>query len=87
MSYHLAKDQNLARELYKDLAAYKTVDDLNVSELEKLPRLNAFIYESLRIYPPAPIPAGRICPPQGVTVDGCFIPGGVLTFDKAEAKG
>jgi cytochrome P450 len=77
MSYHLTKDHNLASELYKELSAYKTIDDLNASELEKLPLLNAFIYESLRIYPPAPIPAGRICPPEGVTIRGCFIPGGV----------
>lgn len=80
MSYHLTKDHDLADQLAKELSVFKTVNDLNVSELEKLPLLNAFIYECLRFYPPAPIPAGRICPPQGVTIDGYFIPGGVRPF-------
>jgi len=80
MSYHLTKDRDLADQLAKELSIYTTVDDLHISELEKLPLLNAFIHESLRFYPPAPIPAGRICPPQGVTIEGHFIPGGVCPF-------
>ena len=82
MCYHLAKHHDLIVEMAKELSAYQTVDELNLNELEKLPLFNAVIYESLRVYPPAPIPAGRICPPQGIIIDGCFIPGGVRLFNK-----
>ena len=78
ISYHLAKDHNLIDQLAKELSPYKTVEDLNLNELEKLPLFNAVLFECLRMYPPVPIPVGRICPPQGVTIEGCFIPGGVL---------
>ena len=80
ISYHLAKDHNLIDQLAKELSPYKTVDDLNLHELEKLPLFNAVLFECLRMYPPVPIPTARICPPQGVTIDGCFIPGGVLAI-------
>jgi len=82
MSYHLTKDRDMGNKLATELSSYQTVDDLSASELEKLPLLNAFIFECLRFYPPAPIPAGRICPPEGVTIDGCFIPGGVSPGEK-----
>ena len=81
ISYHLAKDHNLVNELAKELSAYKTVEDLNLNELEKLPLFNAVLFECLRMYPPVPIPTGRICPPQGITLNGCFIPGGVLPLN------
>lgn len=81
ISYHLAKDRNLFNELAKELSVYKTVEDLNLNELEKLPLFNAVLLECLRMYPPIPIPTGRICPSQGITINGCFIPGGVLPLN------
>src|SRR5277367_73572 len=78
ISYRLAKDHNLINKLAKELSSYKTIDDLNLTELEKLPLLNAVLLECLRLYPPAPFPTGRICPHGGITIEGSFIPSGVL---------
>jgi len=78
ISYRLAKDHDLINKLAKELSSYKTIDDLNLNELEKLPLLSAVLLECLRLYPPAPFPTGRICPQEGITIEGCFIPGGVL---------
>jgi len=77
ISYHLANNHNLVAQLAKELAPYKTIEDLNVNELEKLPLLNAVLFECLRMYPPIPIPTARVCPSKGITIDGCFIAGGV----------
>ena len=67
-------------ELAKELAEYKNLSDLRVKELEKLPLLNAFIHEAMRIYPPIPAPIGRVCPPQGTILGGYYIPGGVTSM-------
>jgi cytochrome P450 len=77
ISYQLAKTPSLIEEIAKELSQYNTLDDLNLMELEKLPLLNAVIHECMRMYPPVPLSVGRICPPQGTTVGGNFIPGGV----------
>ena len=77
LSYLLTKHSNLIGELAKELSVYKDIEDLKFTELEKLPLLNAIIYEGMRIFPPVPAPIGRVCPPQGTTLGGYFIPGGV----------
>jgi cytochrome P450 len=74
ISYQLAKTPSLIQEIAKELSQYNTLDDLNLMELEKLPLLNAVIHECMRMYPPVPLSVGRICPPQGTTVGGYFIP-------------
>jgi cytochrome P450 len=72
ISNQLTKDRDLIKQLAKELSPYKSVD-LNLRELEKLPLFNAVHFECLRMFPPVPIPTARICPPQGVTIEGCFI--------------
>jgi len=86
ISYRLAKDHNLIGNLAKELSSYNSVDDLSLNELEKLPLLNAVILESLRLYPPAPFPTGRICPPQGITLEKYFIPAGVLPSNNIDSE-
>jgi len=39
--------------------------------------LNAVIREVLRLYPPIPLPMGRVASPGGTTLGGYYIPGGV----------
>jgi cytochrome P450 len=78
ISYELAKHPEYFSKLYQEVEKYKTVDELQSSELEKLPLLNAVIRESLRLYPPVAGPvATRQCPPEGTNLGGYFIPGGV----------
>lgn len=78
ISYELAKHPEYFPKLYQEVEKYKTVDELQSSELEKLPILNAVIRESLRLYPPIAGPLStRQCPPEGTDLGGYFIPGGV----------
>jgi cytochrome P450 len=76
--YQLAKHPGLISELAKEVSRYNSIDDMKFTELEKLPLLNAVIRECLRMYPTVPAPIGRVCPPQGTTIGGYAIPGGVL---------
>jgi len=77
ISYQMAKSPSLNTELANELSQYKTFEDLNLMELEKLPLLNAVIHECMRMYHPVSLSVGRICPPQGTTAGEYFIPGGV----------
>jgi cytochrome P450 len=44
---------------------------------QHLPFLVACIKESLRLFPPAPQFLTRVTPPEGRTIDGYFVPGGM----------
>ena len=52
-------------------------EDIRLDQLEKLPYLNAVIYEGLRLCPPVPIILPRLAPQQGDEVSGTWLPGGV----------
>jgi cytochrome P450 len=43
---------------------------------QHLPYFAACIKESLRLHPPAPNLFARLCPPEGKTIDGVYLPGG-----------
>lgn len=49
-------------------------------QLQALPYLNALIYETLRLHPSIPSGGLRITPPQGLDIDGTFIPGGTTVI-------
>jgi len=48
------------------------------AESQSLPYLDACIKEAFRMHPAAGLPLERITPPQGIEIDGRFIPGGVI---------
>lgn len=75
--YQLAKNPQYIDKITDELSVYSNIDSLKPKELEKLPYLNAVIRESLRVNPPYPSPLGRVCPKEGRTLNGHFIPGGV----------
>jgi cytochrome P450 len=47
------------------------------SSLKDLPVLNACIHETLRLHPPAFSSLPRITPPEGMRIDGLWVPGNV----------
>ncbi|KAK6371295.1 hypothetical protein LTS17_009026 [Exophiala oligosperma] len=48
------------------------------AESQNLPYLDACIKEAFRMHPAAGLPLERITPPQGIEIDGHFIPGGTI---------
>lgn len=49
--------------------------DYNYSDLSNLKHLNGVINETLRLFPPVPTSLPRLTPPEGLHIDGTFIPG------------
>ncbi|KAI9150680.1 Cytochrome P450 monooxygenase ABA1 [Paramyrothecium foliicola] len=50
---------------------------VRLDEAKQLPYVQAVIYEGLRLNPPASLLAMKQTPPEGDTIDGIFVPGGV----------
>ncbi|KAG9776578.1 benzoate 4-monooxygenase cytochrome-like protein P450, partial [Aureobasidium melanogenum] len=48
------------------------------AESQQLPYLDACIKEAFRMHPAAGLPLERVTPPQGIEIDGHFIPGGTI---------
>ncbi|KAI1363787.1 cytochrome P450 [Xylaria arbuscula] len=51
------------------------VGDFVFTELSSLKHLNGVINEALRLFPPVPTILPRLTPPEGLNIDGTFIPG------------
>jgi cytochrome P450 len=76
--YELSCHPEWQDKLRSELLAAKLDDKgYEVSELYKLPILNAVIDETLRLHPPAIAGMPRITPPEGATIDGLSLPGNV----------
>ncbi|KAK5626265.1 hypothetical protein RRF57_001980 [Xylaria bambusicola] len=74
--YYLARFPIHARRIQDELDG---IDVTDVRTLTSLPHLTGMINESMRLLPVALTtnPGSRITPPEGLTIDGTFIPGGV----------
>ena len=79
--YYFAKDPSLLKRLRDDLDQHNVVNDesLDLAGLQHLPYLNGLINEVLRMHPPVPGGMYRDPPPEGIEVNGHFLPPGVVT--------
>lgn len=76
--YHLAVDATVVEKLrteIKDL--WKEDTPFNLWDFQNAEYLNGVINEAMRMHPPVPSGVQRITPPEGVTIDGVFVPGSV----------
>jgi cytochrome P450 len=71
--YFLARCPEHASKIQRELDG---VDPTDVRALSALPHLTATIHESMRLLPAVPTFSSRVVGPQGITIDGTFIPGG-----------
>ena len=76
--YYLAKDQSQIARLRSELEPIlQTSSQFDVTNVRNANHLNGVINEALRLHPPIGSGVFRKTPPEGVTVDGTFIPGEV----------
>ncbi|KAI1169042.1 benzoate 4-monooxygenase cytochrome P450 [Nemania serpens] len=71
--YFLALYPSHAAKIQKELEA---IDYTDIKALTALPHLDATINESMRLLPSVPSWGSRVVSPDGLTLDGVFIPGG-----------
>ncbi|GAM90224.1 hypothetical protein ANO11243_082660 [Dothideomycetidae sp. 11243] len=84
--YHLLKHPKVYEKLLQELdenAANGVIADrdnhqVSWAESQKLPYLDAVIQESFRMHPAPGLIMERVTPPEGITICGEFIPGGVI---------
>ncbi|RFU25190.1 hypothetical protein B7463_g11145, partial [Scytalidium lignicola] len=81
--YYLARDASLRQKLKDEVSTVfgKSISgEFTHADLSSLDILNAIINESLRMHSPTCSNGARSTPPEGLSVDGVFIPGGVTIF-------
>jgi cytochrome P450 len=76
--YLLLRNPDKLKKLREELLAeFKSVNDITILRVNRLPYLFAVIEESLRVYPPVPVSLPRVVPPEGASISGYWVPGGV----------
>ena len=70
---------NVLRTEFKNLPR-TDLGDYQPPDLAELKHLNGVINEALRLFPPVPSALPRVIPPEGLTIDGTFIPGNTTLY-------
>ena len=85
----LARHPEQIQKLRDELGPYMPDPTADVShqEIATLDHLNAIIYETLRLYPPVPTALLRQTPPEGIEIEGVYIPGNMTVWCPQYAMG
>ncbi|THC98068.1 hypothetical protein EYZ11_002420 [Aspergillus tanneri] len=80
VTYYLLKTPNAYAKLKEEVrTAFKSDDEITLQACNQLTYIHAVINEGLRMYPPVAVGLPRIVDPQGDTIAGEWVPGGVST--------
>jgi cytochrome P450 len=81
--HYLAKEKAFRKKMHAEVAPMygKTRrGEFTNADLANVEYLDAFINETLRMFPPAATNGPRVTPPEGIELDGVFVPGGVTVY-------
>lgn len=90
--YYLVKNPDQLEKLRQELAPFwaerpSSASGIAPEKLATLNHLNAVINEALRLLPPVPTHTIRQTPPEGITIAGTYIPGGIDIWSPNYALG
>lgn len=76
--YLLQKNPHVREKLQEEVrGTFSNEDEITVTKVNSLPYLLAVLEESLRVYPPVAIALSRRTPPEGASICGEWVPGGI----------
>ncbi|KAJ0312158.1 hypothetical protein COL516b_001229 [Colletotrichum fioriniae] len=79
MTYYLLKNPEILARLQDEVrSAFVSYEDITAATATPLKYLRAVAQEAMRVYPPLPFALPRVVPNGGCTVDGHFLPGGLV---------
>ncbi|KAK8173506.1 cytochrome P450 [Phyllosticta citrichinensis] len=74
--YHLALEPHHMDKLREEITPKVQTDgSINHRDIQDLPHLNGVINEALRLHPVVPTALQRVTPPEGIEINGTYIPG------------
>ncbi|KAE8361745.1 cytochrome P450 [Aspergillus caelatus] len=84
VTYHLLSTPHVYQKLRDEIRGrYNHLSEITSTTALQLPYLQAVISEGLRIYPPGSQGFPRNTPPQGIVVNGIYVPGNVEVYTSA----
>lgn len=75
----LQRPETYQQLLHEIRSTFATEADITVASTQGLTYMDACLHEAIRMHHPTPGSMPRVLPPQGLVIDGTFIPGNVST--------
>ena len=80
-TYYLCKNPAFKEQLFDEIrGSFESEAQITMASVAPLRLLHATLTEGMRLFPPAPAGAPRMTPPEGETIGGHFVPGGVSSL-------
>ena len=78
LTYYLLANPEKLNKLTKEVRQeFSSEEEITIERLQALSYLNACVEEGLRMFPPVSNGLPRLVPPEGLMIDGKYVPGGV----------
>lgn len=87
--YHLAAQPEIVTKLRDELKSlnYLPGSDNEIRDIQDAKYLNGVINETLRLHPAVPSGVLRLSPPEGLEINGKYIPGGITVSSPLYSMG